>query len=191
MLAMVGYLTHTSRQAELCSAIHNIKHMRIPIRKPDKYTHLKPDPRVTATKLVELEDKLRKLKKIRPRAAEEVKQLSEGGDFSENAGYAMAKGRLRGINQAILELEDQLKHVEVITPPQDASTIQLGHRVTIDIAGKQETYRILGSTETNPNHGIISHGSPIGSALIGHRVGESITFRSATKIVKCRILKIE
>ncbi len=165
--------------------------MRVPIRKPDKYTHLKPDPLLTPTKLVELQDTLRRLKASRPRAAEEVKELSEGGDFSENAGYALAKGRLRGINQRILELEDQLKHAKVIAPAADTSTVQLGHRVTIEIAGKQETYHILGSTETDPGQGIISHNSPIGSALIGHRVGDSVTFRSATKLIECRVVNIE
>lgn len=165
--------------------------MQIPIRKPDKYTHLKPDPHLTSAKVTQLEDKLKQLKKSRPRLAEEVKRLSEGGDFSENAGYAMAKGQLRGINQRILELEEQLKHAEIITPAKDASRIQLGHRVTVEISGKQVTYRILGSTETNPNQGVISHNSPIGSALIGHRVGDSVTFRSATKIIECKILKIE
>lgn len=165
--------------------------MRIPQRKPGKYTHLKPDPRLTAAKFTELEDTLRKLKRIRPRAAEEVKRLSETGDFSENAGYAMAKGRLRGINQRILELEDQLQNVEIIAPPRDTATIQLGHRVTIEIAGKQETYRILGSVETNPSQGVISHNSPIGSALIGHRVGDRVTFRSATNIIECVVVEIE
>jgi len=165
--------------------------MQVPIRKPDRYTHLKPDPRLTATKLVELENKLRQLKKNRLRAAEEVKHLSEGGDFSDNAGYAATKGHLRGINQRILELEEQLQHAEVITSAKDTSMVQLGHRVTIEIAGKQETYRILGSTETNPNLGVISHNSPIGSALIGHRVGDSVTFRSPTKIIECKIVKIE
>lgn len=165
--------------------------MRVPIRKPDKYTHLKPDPRLTVAKFAALEAKLRELKKVRPRAADEVKNLSEGGDFSENAGYAMAKGRLRGINQSILELEDQLKHAEIIAPPTDVSTIQLGHRVTIEISGQQQTYRILGSSETNPSQGIISRHSPIGSALIGHRVGDRVSFRSESKTIECRIVKIE
>lgn len=165
--------------------------MQIPIRKSGRYTHQKPDPLLTPSKLAEIEEKLRQLKKNRPRLAEEVKHLSEGGDFSENAGYAMAKGRLRGMNQRILELEEQIKNAKIITPAKNASQVQLGHRVTIEIAGKLVTYRILGSTETNPNQGVISHHSPIGSALIGHRVGDSVTFRNSTKIIECRVVKIE
>ncbi len=165
--------------------------MRTPIRKPGRYTHLKPDPRLSPSKLAELQDKLRQLKEKLPHVAQEVKRLSEMGDFSENAAYAMAKGRLRGMNQRILELEDQLNHAEVITPAQDVFTVQLGHRVTIETAGKLVTYRILGSTETNPNQGVISHHSPIGSALMGHRVGDTVTFKSAAKIIECKVVKIE
>lgn len=165
--------------------------MQVPIRKPDKRSHVRPDHRLTTAKLAELERKLGQLKNIRPRAAEEVKHLSETGDFSENAGYAAAKARLRGINQRILELEHQIKNAEVIEPAKDVSTVQLGHHVTIDIAGKQVTYLILGSVETNPNQGIISHNSPIGAALIGHRVGDRVVFRSATKTFECQVVKIE
>lgn len=165
--------------------------MRVPIRKPDKYTHSKPDPRLTAAKFAELESRLGQLKKKRLRLAAEVKHLSEAGDFSENAGYAMAKGQLRGTNQRILEIEEQLKHAEIITPAKDLSTVRLGHSVTIEIEGQQQTYLILGSAETNPSQGVISHSSPIGSALLGHRVGDSVTFRSATKTLQCRVVKIE
>lgn len=165
--------------------------MRTPIRKPGRYTHTKTDPHLTAARLDELKAKLKKLKEVRPRAAQEVKRLGEMGDFSENAAYAMAKGRLRSINQRILELEDQLKNAEVITPTKDTATVQLGHRVTIEVEGKQKIYLILGSTETNPSEGIISHNSPIGSALMGHRVGDQVTFQSTTKGIECRIVKIE
>lgn len=165
--------------------------MQVPIRKSGRYTHQKPDPHLTASKLAELEDKLRQLKTNRPHLAEDVKQLSEGGDFSENAGYSAAKWRLRGMNQKILELEEQIKNAKMITPANDASRVQLGHHVTIEIAGKLVTYRILGSAETNPSQGVISHHSPIGSALIGHRVGDRVTFESATKIIEFRVVKIE
>jgi transcription elongation factor GreA len=165
--------------------------MQVPIRKPGKYTHAKPDPNLTTTKLAELKDKLNHLKKIAPGAAEEVKRLAEMGDLSENAGYAVAKGRLRGINQRILELEDQLKHAQIITPAKGTARVQLGHRVTIEILGKQKTYLILGSTETNPSRGVISHNSPIGAALMSRAVGDSPTYQSGGKTITCKIIKIE
>lgn len=165
--------------------------MQVPIRKPGKYTHAKSDPNLTPTKLAELQEKLRHLKKNIPAAAAEVKVLSEGGDFSENAGYSAAKWRLRGMNQAVIELEEQIKNARIIAPTENISTVQLGHRVTVEIAGQQRTYTILGSSETDPAAGIISHHSPIGAALLGHAVGETVTYTSAANLVECRIVKIE
>ena len=148
--------------------------MRVPIRKPGKYTHLKPDPHLTEEKFNELKNKLARLKKSQPVAAAEVARLAEMGDFSENAAYQMAKGHLRGINQRILELEDHLHRALIIKPMKNTQTVQLGHRVTIETAGKQKTYLVLGSSETNPGEGIISRNSPIGSALMGHQVGGKV-----------------
>ncbi|USN53695.1 MAG: GreA/GreB family elongation factor [Candidatus Nomurabacteria bacterium] len=165
--------------------------MRIPKRKPSTYAQAVPDTRLTEAKHTELQETLQKIKNTRARLAEEVKVLSEGGDFSENAGYAMAKGRLRGMNQRILELEDQLKRAEIIRTPRNTSEIQLGHHVTIEIEGQQKTYQILGSAEANPSQGIISQNSPIGSALMSHRVGESITYQSGAKTVTCKVIRIE
>lgn len=165
--------------------------MRTPIRKPGKYTHHKPDPHLSPAKLEELRSKLRKLKEVHPRAAEEVKRLGEMGDFSENAGYAIAKGRLRGINQRMLELERELRDVEVITPSGNKEKIQLGHQVTVTISGKQKTYLILGSSEADPTKGIISHASPMGKALMGHKVGDGVKFQSAGKNFDCVVVKIE
>jgi len=165
--------------------------MQVPIRKPDRYTHQKSDPRLTPAKLVEFQQKLKRLKEQRPRLAEEVKRLSETGDFSENAGYQTAKARLRGMNQRILELEEQISHAEIIAPAGDVSRVQLGHRVTVEIDGTQATYQILGSAETDPSQGVISHNSPIGSALMGRRVGDVFTFGSVAKTIKCRVVRIE
>lgn len=165
--------------------------MRTPIRKPGKYTHRQPDPHISPAKLAELRAKLSKLKEIHPRAAEEVKRLGEMGDFSENAGYAIAKGRLRGINQRILELERELRDAEVITPSGSAEKVQLGRQITVITSGQRKTYTILGSTEADPTKGIISHNSPMSAALMGHRVGDVVQFESAGKNFTCTIVKIE
>lgn len=166
--------------------------MQTPTRKPGKYTHLKPDPNLTEAKFSELKDKLERLKRFsRPRAVEEVKRLAEMGDFSDNAAYSMAKGRLRGINQKILELEDHLKRAMIIKPIKNTETVQLGHRLTIETAGGQKIYQILGSSETNPHSGIISNHSPIGSALIGRKVGELVKIKTTNKEVEYKIIKIE
>jgi transcription elongation factor GreA len=182
--------------------------MRTPIRKPGKYTHLKPDPNLTEKKLNELKEKLERLKKFsRPNAAAEVRRLAEMGDFSENAAYQIAKGRLRGINQRILDIEDHLKNAVIIKLSKNiyphtaglraehssvgVNTVQLGCKVTVESNGKKRTYLILGSSETNPAQGIISHNSPIGSALMGRKAGDMVKVKLNNKEVEYRIIRIE
>jgi len=165
--------------------------VRVPIRKPDKRTQQKTDPRITEEKFSELKNKLEQLKSRRIRAAHEVQELSEGGDFSENAGYQSAKANLRSLNQRILDIEKQLKQATIITAPPDTSVVHIGHRVTIDLDGRLLTFQILGSAEANPGTGIISHSSPIGAALLGHRVGDTVAFQPAAKLLTCRIVNIE
>ena len=165
--------------------------MQLPIRKPGKYTHLKPDRNLTEAKYIELKNKLARLKLNRPRLAEEVKKYAADGDFSENAAYQIAKGRLRGTNQGILEIEEHLKRAIIIKPNKDSDLVQLGSSVTVDVSGKQKTFLILGSSETNPERGIISHNSPIGSALIGKKLGNRIKIKLADKTVEYKIIKIK
>jgi transcription elongation factor GreA len=165
--------------------------MRVPIRKPGKYTHSKPDPHITMEKQLELRSSLEKLKIARPRAADEVQRLAADGDFSENAAYQYAKGRLRGINQRILDVEDQLRRAIIVQPQANTERVSLGHRVTVETAGRQKTYLILGSAETDPALGIISHLSPLGSALIGKCVRDCVKANLADRDVEYTIIKIE
>ena len=163
--------------------------MQIPKRKPGQFSRVKQDPHITEDKFGKLENELRKLQKFSlPRAAEEVQTLAQMGDFSENAAYQMAKGRLRGINQRILELEDQLNHAVIIKPGKNAAMVSLGCAVTLEISGKEKTYLILGSAETDPQKGVISQNSPLGSALMGKKTGDKI--KLTDKGTEYKIMKI-
>lgn len=165
--------------------------MRVPIRKGDPRLDKKIDPAMTEAKYHELQKKLDFWKRVkRPEEAEEVKRLALMGDFSENVGYQVAKGRLRGLNQRILDLENLLGKAEIIKP-QNNGTVQLGNWVTIERDGKIKTYQILGTTETNPTSGTISYSSPIGAALMNKSVGETIKIELTDKEVFYKIIKIE
>lgn len=165
--------------------------MQTPKRKPGKYANFKPDNNITMAKFNELKNKLEKLKKVSfPRSRSEVMRLAEMGDFSENHAYQMAKGRLRGINQGIIDIEKRLKFATIIKPSKNTETVQLGSKVTIEIRGKQKTYEILGPSETNPLKNIISHKSPIGSALMECKTGDKIKIKLKNKEVEYKIIKI-
>lgn len=164
--------------------------MRVPIRKGGEFTHIVPDPFLTPGKFNELKGNLKQLKTLLPAAIEEVKRLAELGDFSENAAYQMAKGRLRGLNQRVLDLEDQIKMAIVIKPSANKKTVQLGRKVTVETDGRQTTYLILGSAEIDIKKNIISHNSPIGSALMEKKVGDTVKVKLADNEIELKIIKI-
>lgn len=165
--------------------------MQVPYRKPGKYSQLSSDPHLTEEKFLALKKELERLKKIHPQAAHEVSRLAELGDFSENVEYQLAKGRLRGINNAILKIQKQLDAAVLITKPKNNSSVQLGHRVTIEVDGKEKIYQILGSTETDPAQGIISQNSPLGTMLLGKKVGETGKMKMGNREVDFKIITIQ
>lgn len=180
------------KKLRLIYYIKVIEYMRLPFRKPGKYMIQKADPNITQAKFDELNQKLEKLLKIiRPPLIKEVNRLSQTGDFSENHAYQVAKGKLRGINQRILEIENTLKNAEIIKHNKNNDTVQIGHSVTIENNAEVKTYRILGSAETDPTSGTISQHSPLGSALLGKKVGDMVKIQLTNKKTEYKILKIE
>lgn len=165
--------------------------MRLPNRKPGKYTFPTFDSTMTAEKLKDLQTKLERVKKALPQAIKETQQYGENGDFSENAEYQIAKGRLRGLNRAVTELQYQIAHAQVIQAPTDTTTVQVGHTVTLTVGNQTKTFTILGSSETNPGAGIISYQSPLGAALLGHQLGETVSMQVGSQTVTCTILEIQ
>lgn len=164
--------------------------MRTANRKPGKFSVLKPDPFITRGKLSKLEEELEKLKTIRPSAAAEVARLAELGDFSENVEYQMAKGRLRGINNAILKLENQIHEAIVIEDEKKDGVVRIGSEVEVVFDGKNRKYKILGSVETDPKNGVISYNSPIGAALLDRMSGEKFVIKLADREVVCKIISV-
>ena len=166
--------------------------MRVPRRKAGEFTFAKPDPLITAEKLTELKANLEKLKNIiQPELASEVKRLALMGDFSENAAYQIAKGRLRGVNQKITDLQKQIDIAEIIETNTKSSTVKIGSLVSVEVNQAIKKYRILGSLETNPSSGVISYNSPFGQALLNKAVGAVLEIKLGDNIVTYKILKIE
>lgn len=164
--------------------------MQIPTRKPGKFTHIPTDYNITQAKYDELSQKLEKLKKKQPKAIKDVEQLALMGDFSENAAYQIAKGRLRTINYKIDEIQDFLQKAKLISKP-NTNIVQLGSTVKIESNSIKKTFQILGSSEANPSKGIISQYSPLGKALIGRKQGDNIEIEQNGKIIEYRIVGIE
>ncbi len=129
----------------------------------------------------------------RPEVARHIHDAKADGDISENAGYDEAKNEQAFVEGRIAKIQQILKHATIVDQVRDNSAVQIGHEVTIREVGTddEEVYTIVGSAETDPSHGKISHKSPLGSALMGKRAGDTVTVNTPGGVVKFEILRIE
>jgi transcription elongation factor GreA len=151
--------------------------MQIPKRKSEEDARFNTKHEtlyLTAAGIQQLKDELKNLEKALPNAISETARTGQFGDFSENAAYQIAKGKLRFINNEILVINDKLKRAKLIKEGSSSGVIGIGSTVVFKLDGKQRKYQIVGPAETDPSAGRVSHLSPIGSALIGHRAGDKI-----------------
>lgn len=117
--------------------------------------------------------------------------LEEGGDLTENAEYEAAKNEQAFVEGRIQELEHILANAKVIQEAQ-RDVVDVGSTVTVEEEdGTVTTYTIVGQAEAAPQEGRISNESPLGQALIGHKVGEEVEVRAPGGQFKVRILKVE
>lgn len=160
--------------------------MQIPIRKGDKIPREKIEAKITLEKYQQLQRTLEKLKKIQPQEAAEVKELSTTGDYSENAGYQEAKHKLRRTNSKIDRIENLLSQADIIEVNKNRDKIEIGSEIEIESRGIIKKYQILGSLETNPEKGLISYNSPLGSALLGKKQEKQSPLKLMEKIRNTR-----
>ncbi|MFC1788083.1 transcription elongation factor GreA [Patescibacteria group bacterium] len=167
--------------------------MRVPTRRSETSRQLKQvnDYHLTAAKVKRLKDDLVDLEKNqRPATIEIMQRAAEDGDFSENAPYQEAKYRLRRINSRIDSIKERLKQAVIIEEGSNDGQIRIGSRVVVEIEGEEKTFEIVGSQETNPFKGRISHSSPLGQALLGHWVGDEVEVRAKDIIIKYSIKQV-
>ena len=145
--------------------------------------------------LKKYEEELQELRVVRRReVAQKIKEAREQGDLSENAEYDAAKDEQRDIEARIEELEKILKNAEVIVEEEvDLETINIGCRVRVlDVEYNEECeYKIVGSTEANSLKGKISNESPVGKALIGAKVGETVSVETQAGVFQYKVLEIQ
>lgn len=150
---------------------------------------------LTSAGLDKLEAELQDLKvNRRAEVAEKIKEAREQGDLSENAEYDAAKDEQREIEARIEEIEKILKNAEVVLEDEvDTKKISVGCLVKIlDKEYNEELeLRIVGSTEANSLDGKISNESPLGQALIGKKVGNTVSVETQYGIEKYKILEIQ
>ena len=151
--------------------------------------------RMSAAKAEELQQELNYLKTTRSdEVAEQIKIARGFGDLSENSEYDEAKNEQGKLYSRIAELEEVLQHVVIVDESSSNSdVVSIGCKVTVADANGREMppYRIVGSQESDPMHGIISEESPFGKALIGKKEGDTITVAAPRGTIIYTLLKIE
>lgn len=127
----------------------------------------------------------------RATALKDMVQMRELGDLSENAGYRAARSKLNRIDNRIRYLNKLLSVVRVIDTNTDTSVVRIGTKITINDGIHTKTYSIVDPLEGNLAMNKISTKCPLGKALLGKRVNESVKMSTPTSNKIFRVLKIE
>ncbi len=149
---------------------------------------------LTAGGLTKLEGELDNLRSVRRQeVAQRIQHAKELGGTVDNADYEEAKNEQAFIEGRILTLGVMIKSAVVI--PEDrtpSDKVEVGSAVTVvNPQGKTQTYHIVGSTEADPSQGKISNESPVGSALLGHKVGDEAEVKTPAGTIKLSLVKVE
>ncbi|MBE7517841.1 MAG: transcription elongation factor GreA [Thermoflexaceae bacterium] len=152
----------------------------------------KPVP-LTREGKAKLEVELEELRMARKAIAERIHNAQELGSSQADAEYEDAKQEQGRTEGRILELEDILRRGTVIdeVSAHHANRVMVGSGVEVEQDGKRHHYRIVGAPEADPAGGKISNESPVGSALLGKSVGDSVDVNVPRGVIKVKILKID
>jgi len=147
---------------------------------------------LTRTGKEKLEQELETLMKVkRPQVIERIKRAKDYGDLSENAEYEDARNEQSFIEGRIQEIEYILKYAQIVENGKSKDSVAVGSKVTVSLAGDKVEYELVGSTEADPSSGKISSESPIGSAILGKKVGETVVAKTPGGSLKVKVLKIQ
>lgn len=149
---------------------------------------------VSSDGLKKLQEELEYLKTTkRQEVAEAIKVARAFGDLSENSEYDEAKNEQGLVEARIAEIEAMLKNIKVIDENNiKTDSVDVGNRVKVfdETFGEEVEYTIVGSSESNPVEFKISDESPIGRALIGASLGETVKAETPGGEIVMKIIEI-
>ncbi|MGE0598419.1 MAG: transcription elongation factor GreA [Dehalococcoidia bacterium] len=152
----------------------------------------KPVP-LTSEGKAKLEKELEMLRARRREVAEMIHNALEQGTSQNDAEYDDAKMEQGRVEGRALEIEDILRRARIIDEDgaHSAGRIVIGSGVELDWDGAKRHYQIVGAPEADAAHGKISNESPVGAALLGKSVGDSIDINAPKGVIKVKVLKID
>ena len=157
-------------------------HLRMKKSNVGKITKKLEDTKVEQINLTEAgyKDYLKQLKDYkseRPQLADEVRRAAADGDIRENAPLDAAREKIEMVNSKIFEIEAILKVANIIDNTSGGDRIVIGSKVSVKNHQNQNNYdyQLVEANEANPLLGKISSVSPVGSAILGRRIGDEVT----------------
>ncbi len=120
---------------------------------------------------------------------ERIRIARDQGDVSENAEYAAAKEEQISLESRINELDAIIKRAQVVK--EEKGKVNIGTVVTVHVEGDHEDYHIVGEPEADPLNGKISHKSPLGTLLLGKKLGDTFDLETAVGKVTYKIVEIK
>lgn len=152
---------------------------------------------ITAEGLEKLKKELEQLKNVKmPEITERIKVARGFGDLSENSEYHAAKEEQASVAERIQELEEQLKTAKVVdTSTLDPDVVHVGSTVRFFYSAynAERTFHIVGSAEGSGSDTEIknvTNDSPIGKALLDHRVGDAVDVHTPKGVFQAKILEV-
>ena len=149
---------------------------------------------VTPAGLARLQEELRQLQRVeRPKIVEIVSWAAGNGDRSENGDYIYGKQRLREIDRRLRYLMKRLDEAQLVDPQQQKNRAQVFFGATVTYANmrdEENTVRIVGIDEANPDTGDVSWTSPIARALLKARKGDTVQVRTPSGLEPVEVVKI-
>ncbi len=154
---------------------------------------LRKETFLTPQGLKQLQEEMDNLKGAgRTEVAERIRKASENGGNVDNAEYDEAKSHQAFVEGRIRELESIIADAVVATHDKKSGIVDIGSSITVQNAsGRKQIYKLVGIAEASPLEGKISNESPVGQALLGHKVADEVEVETpAKKLVKFTITRI-
>ena len=153
----------------------------------------KEERKMSRSEFEDLQKELHYLETVRAdEVTEQIKEARSFGDLSENSEYDEAKSEQAKIEARINELEYQLDHAEIIDV-SDNDSVSMGSKVIVKRLsdGFEATFEIVGFSQSDPASGKISDESPVGKALMGAKIGETVVVEAPIGNLEYEILGLE
>ena len=122
--------------------------------------------------------------------ADRIQKAKDMGDLSENAEYTEAKDAQAFNDGRVAELKQMIKTLTIVEAQKDKSSIGMGSKIEVESKGKKREFQIVSFNEADPMSGKISNESPLGSAFLGKKKGNTVKVETPRGLTEYKVISI-